>query len=201
MPSTPSGLSASRAQAELKVEALSPACDLYPLDAFYERAGQPLPRTWALDGPEMPEPYRSLLVHQRDMTPTLEAFHQERVHLRVLARELHGDEMWREVVLTTDEGGVAVEFGAIVIHCHRFPEAARQDVLGCRTPLGTILAVHEIAHVSRPTAYFAVEADSVISKAFGTDQASGLHYGRCNALLDVHGEPLANVVEVLPLLG
>ena len=37
-----------------------------------------------IDGEEMPEPFKSLLVHGNDMTPTLESFHGRCVHLRVL---------------------------------------------------------------------------------------------------------------------
>ncbi len=35
----------------------------------------------------MPEPYHSLLVHQNDMTPTLEAFHKDSAHIRALSRD------------------------------------------------------------------------------------------------------------------
>jgi hypothetical protein len=45
---------------------------VYPLDEFYARSGLPLPRIERTSGEEVPEPYRSLLVHQNDMTPTLE---------------------------------------------------------------------------------------------------------------------------------
>jgi len=46
----------------------------HPLDEFYARAGLPMPSLQELTGKEVPEPYRSLLVHENDMTPTLEQF-------------------------------------------------------------------------------------------------------------------------------
>ena len=52
----------------------------YPLDDFYAQAGLPLPRITAIPGEAMPEPYRTLLVHQNDMTSTLEKFHKSTVH-------------------------------------------------------------------------------------------------------------------------
>ena len=48
---------------------------LYPLSEFYQQLGRPLPEARTLQPEEMPETHRRLLVHERDMTPTLEAAH------------------------------------------------------------------------------------------------------------------------------
>ena len=47
----------------------------HPLDEFYRLAKRPLPGIKPVDGAALPEPYRSLLVHERDMTSTLGQFH------------------------------------------------------------------------------------------------------------------------------
>ena len=60
----------------------------HPLDEFYARSGLPLPPLEQVDGETVPEPYKTLLVHRNDMTPTLEDFHGRSVHLRVLGRAL-----------------------------------------------------------------------------------------------------------------
>ena len=52
----------------------------------------------------MPEPYRSLLAHNNDMTPTLSAFHARVIHLRVLSRQQRDDFYFREVVLVRADG-------------------------------------------------------------------------------------------------
>src|SRR6476661_2158911 len=54
----------------------------YPLDDFYARARLPLPDIQTINAAELPEPYRSLLAHSNDMTPTLSAFHARVIHLR-----------------------------------------------------------------------------------------------------------------------
>ena len=87
----------------------------YPLDDFYTQAGLPLPSIEAVPGDEVPEPYKSLLVHQDDMTPTLAKFHGDTIHLRVLRRQQRDDFYFREVVLVTDKDEKPVEFGAIKI--------------------------------------------------------------------------------------
>src|SRR5579883_102407 len=88
----------------------------HPLDEFYAAAGQPLPPLAQVEGEAVPEPYRRLLVHQNDMTPTLEAFHGGSVHLDVLGRRRKDDAYFREVILRLDSNNEPVEFGAIKIN-------------------------------------------------------------------------------------
>src|SRR5215831_9800067 len=83
---------------------------LYPLDTFYSLIEAPLPEVWAISGEEVPEPYRTLLVHKRDMTPTLEAHHGDQIELRVLDRHLDGNAYSRLVDLTLIGSGTVVEF-------------------------------------------------------------------------------------------
>lgn len=170
---------------------------LYPLDLFYRSAGADLPSIRRIPGEEMPDPYRDLLVHQRDMTPTLEAFHGETIHLRTLARVEDEGAFCRLVVLTTDESERPVEFGAIAIHLDVFPPEARELILGCRCPLGTILHRHGIRHTSAPRAYFEVEPDSTIQESLALLNGDRL-YGRRNVLSTPDGRVIADVVEILP---
>jgi len=170
---------------------------LYPLDEFYRRAGLVVPKASLVVGSEVPEPYRALLVHERDMTPTLEKYHAERIHLRTIGRRVDGEALSRLVVLTTNEGLKPVEFGAIVIHLDQFPTEAREVILGCHVPLGTILADFAIEHYSRPTAFLRVSADPLINGSLATAGTEEL-YGRRNVLKTPDGRALADVIEILP---
>jgi chorismate-pyruvate lyase len=133
------------------------------------------------------------------MTPTLEAFHGERIHLRVLGRWQEGDTYRREVALVLNGREQPVEFGAIVINLQHFPPAAREEILEGYRPLGTILATHNIERVSRPQAFLRVTSDDVMNEALQLDGTRVL-YGRRNVLLDANGNVLADVVEILPLV-
>src|SRR6266496_2745645 len=115
---------------------LPPRAVAYPLDEFYARSGQALPPLDQVDGAAVPEPYKTLLVHERDMTSTLENFHKRGVHLRLVSRQRRGDEYFREVVLVLDGDEEPVEFGAIKISLDRLPEKARRQILQERFPLG-----------------------------------------------------------------
>ncbi len=169
----------------------------YPLDDFYAQQNLPLPRIDAVDGKDVPEPYKSLLVHGDDMTPTLEKFHGAEVHLTVMRRQQRGDFYFREVVLTLDGTNRPIEFGAIKMNLTLFSPAARKLILEEREPLGHILRDCAVAHASRPKAYLRVESDDFINSAL---QLTGRHtlYGRRNTHFDTQNRPLAEIVEILP---
>lgn len=167
-----------------------------PLTGFYARlhAAPATPRV--IDGKDMPDPYRSLLVSRSDMTPTLERYHGSKLHLRILDSGRHGDEYRRHVVLL-DVREKAVEFGAIHIHLEVLPAQVQEVVLEGRRPLGGLLIESKVIHHSCPSAYFAVDGDDVINRTLQQTGTSEL-YGRCNTLVAEDGRPIAEVVEILP---
>jgi hypothetical protein len=171
---------------------------VYPLDDFYALAGRQLPPIDQVSEDLVPEPYRQLLVHQEDMTPTLEKFHGQRAHLRVLSRQTRGDFYFREVVLFTEQSARPIEFGAIKINLALFPALARRHILEEQEPLGTILGQDHIVHSSRPKAYLRIEPDPFIREALKLGSEKLVLYGRRNTLFDPEQRPLAEIVEILP---
>lgn len=156
----------------------------------------PLPEVQPIHGADMPEPYRGLLVHSRDMTPTLEAFYGEAMAITVLSREREVQTYLREVLLKTVVGRLPVEYGVIRIHLNRLPPAAMQAVLDEARPLGNILQTEAIPHLSWPQGFFRVPADAHLNQVFGLNYTGDL-YGRRNLLLDGARHLLADVIEVL----
>ncbi len=169
----------------------------FPLNDFYRRARLRLPAMEVIEADEVPEPYRSLLVHEHDMTPTLSAFYARVIHLRVLHRRQAGEFYFREVVLVAGGLDEPVEFGAIRIHLARFAPAAQRHILDERVPLGDLLRVHAVPHCSQPKAFFRVRADQLMVSALHLADRAWL-YGRRNTLLDAQQFPVAEVVEILP---
>jgi chorismate-pyruvate lyase len=170
---------------------------LYPLNEFYDQLGLPVPAVVRVKDSDVPEPYRSLLVHTRDMTPTLAGFYQRGVQLRVLRYALRHDVFSREIILVLDGDERPVVFGAIKIYLERFPVEARRLVEEMKQPLGTILQTQGIVHTSRPEAYIQVTADATINGALGLAGSHRL-YGRRNGLWNESQQALAQVVEILP---
>jgi hypothetical protein len=175
----------------------SPYSATYPLDYFYAIRGLPLPVMDQIEPDQMPEPYRSLLAHDRDMTSRLEAFHQRKIHIRAYARHYDGLEYFRQVVLELDGSLKPVEFGASKTNLYFFPALAREEIRRELRPLGGILRDFGIAFSSRPAAYFRVVADAAILGALHLSGAPPL-FGRRNTLLDAEERPIAEVVEILP---
>lgn len=169
----------------------------HPLDEFYLNAGLPLPQIEVVPGPSLPEPCRQLLVHDGDMTPTLEAFYNATIYIEVLRSEVRNSYYYREVVLLTEGRNQRVEFGAIKISLERLPLAARKDILAERLPFGTVLAKHRIGHTSRPKAFLKIQSDDFINQSLGVS-GSPVLYGRRNTLSNLAQEPLAEIVEILP---
>lgn len=170
---------------------------IHPLDAFYARNGVPLPPLDSVDGESIPEPARGLLVHDRDMTSTLENHYGRRVVLRLIGRVAKGDDYFREVILELDGTGQPVEFGAIHIHLARFTPGVRALILAEKLPLGRILNDNSIPYLSQPKAYLRLASDRTIDRLL---KLRGAHilYGRRNTLSNPAGEPLAEIVEILP---
>ena len=176
-----------------------PQTDLaHPLDEFCRLAKRALPSIEPVEGAAMPEPYRSLLVHERDMTSTLAQFHGSAIGLRVLHRHNAGDAYYREVLLLAKRSGRPVEYGAIKIHLGQFPGPARDAIIEASAPLGQLLHDHGIGHLSRPGGFLRIECDDHIGGLFGLDDRPVL-YGRRNTLYDgTGGHRLAEIVEILP---
>jgi chorismate-pyruvate lyase len=170
---------------------------VYPLDDFYVRAGKPLPAIERVPGDALPEPYRSLLVHENDMTPTLEKFHGVDIHLRIFEREQRDDFYFRQVALCRDDNERPVEFGANKVSLSLFPPKARQLILEERMPLGRVLRECEIPHHTHAKAFFQVRADDFIGKALGVREGEIL-YGRRATIFDSKHRPLSEIVEILP---
>ena len=169
----------------------------HPLDEFYAQMGMTLPSIEQIPGDEVPEPYKTLLVHTHDMTPTLEQFYRENLHLRVFRREYRGDLYFREVALVLDSNEQPVEFGAIKINLALYSPTARRQILEEHEPLGHILETCAVPHTSRPKAFLRIQSDDFINQSL---KLSGQHllYGRRNTLFDSQQRPLADILEILP---
>lgn len=166
------------------------------LERFYGKLGLPMPAIHDIDGQAMPEPYRRLLVHSSDMTPTLEAFYRQPIRLTVLTREQQDYAYLREVVLKSANDARPVEYGVIRICLDHLPPPASRRVLEEQRPLGNILQSDAIPHLSWPQAFFRVESDSHLAHVLYLSQPATL-YGRRNVLLDGSRRLLAEVIEIV----
>jgi chorismate-pyruvate lyase len=168
-----------------------------PLSVFYAWNHRPIPRFDLLEPDAVPQPYRELLVHNRDMTPRLEAFHGARVHIEPIHVLYENQAYTREVILRLDGSAWPVEYGAVRIHLSRLPEEVSEEVRVARRPLGTILGEAGLPRVSRPVRYLRVHPDETIRGTLHIGKADVV-YARQNRILNADGDPLAEVLEIVP---
>ena len=166
------------------------------LEHFYARSDSPMIALDRLAGDAVPEPYQALLVHSRDMTPTLEGFYGQKLFIRALHRELRETAYWREVTLNLTDSSHPIEYGVIRILLDRFPARARRLILDEQRPLGDILRREAIAHFGWPQSFFSAASDARLGAVLRLPRPGRL-YGRRNLLLDGTRRILAEVIEVL----
>jgi hypothetical protein len=175
-------------------------CDRFlPLLREFYKTLPELPAIFATFVPaeSIPQPQHDLLVHLSDMTSTLTRYYGEPLRLKVIDR--HEGPQWyrRHIVLETATSRRPVEYGAMQILLPLLSEAARQEVLAARSPLGAVLARHRLTYRHCPGGFFHIHSNRLIEQSLGL---AGPHwlYGRCNCMSDSAGQVVAEVVEILP---
>lgn len=169
---------------------------LYPLTIFRKRDRRPLPVVEHLEGNALPEPYRTLLYHEGDMTSRLEHHHASPIVIRALHIDAQPALYRREVLLCTEGAGLPVEYGAIEIRLDGFSDELRAEVMEAKLPFGGLLNKHGIEYRSQPRGFFRVLPDLTLCRLFGVDAASS-YYGRANRIVGPGRRTLARIVEVL----
>ena len=170
----------------------------YPLDVVYAQAGIDAPQTRAIAPSRIPLPYRSLLVHERDMTLTLESHFGGRVTLRALSTFRKGSSYYRRVLLAQEYSARPVEMGAVRIDLTAFKPRIRAQILSNRVPLGRLLRDGGVDYKSRPTLFLAVTPNSEMMGVFWMREPRVL-YGR-QTEMSIDGRKVGDIVEILPLV-
>ncbi len=169
---------------------------LYPLDTVYRRAGIDPPEARVVAEDEIPPPYRSLLVHENDMTVTLERHFGGRIVLRPLGVFTRGGSYFRRVLLVQEEAGQPVEMGAIRIDLDAFDATLRRKILRNEIPLGRILRDGHVDYRSVPRKFLAITPNPEMMGVFWMREPR-LLYGRRTEILR-EGHKVGDIVEVLP---
>ena len=175
---------------------MAPLRLLYPLDAVYTRAGIEPPNARAVAPDEIPLPYQSLLVHESDMTITLERHFGGRIVLRPLGVFTRGRSYFRRVLLVQEEAGQPVEMGAIRMDLDAFNATLRRRILQNEIPLGRILRDGHFDYRSVPKAFLAITPNPEMMGVFWMREPR-LLYGRRTEIIR-KGKKIGDIVEVLP---
>jgi hypothetical protein len=171
---------------------------MQPLELAYLQAGVPPPVATTVAPEALPMPYRALLVHERDMTLTLEEHFGGRVVLRPLSVFVSDGWYCRRVLLAQEYSGRPVEMGAIRIRLDALPPAVQEAIRRNEVPLGRLLRDAGVDFVSRPRDFFAITPNPEMLGVFWMREPRTLYGRRTDVLLS--GTPIGDIVEVLPLV-
>ena len=196
--STRSARPRAAAARRVSTRASSAPSILYPLDFVYGRAGVASPAVKRVMPAEIPEPYRSLLVHESDMTITLERHFGGRVTLRPLSTFTVGGSYFRRVLLAQEYSGRPVEMGAIRMKLDVFSPRIRALIHANEVPLGRILRDGGVDFKSIAKVFLEITPNPEMMGVFWMREARTL-YGRQTEVIH-HGAKIGDIVEVLPLV-
>ncbi len=145
---------------------------------------------------EVPEPFHQLLVHDRHMTTSMEAFHDCKVAVRVL--QSHRTENWysRQILLLSKRTQQVVLGGIVRIHLSMLDPDVQAGILREDTPLGHVLISHDVLRHIEVTQYLKFEPSAAMKAwpGFSSDQPS---YGRLG-ILYCDLQPAIELFEVVP---
>lgn len=171
---------------------------LYPLNLAYERAGLAPPAAESIDPDAIPSPYRNLLVHEQDMTMTLEQHFGGQIALRPLSTFSKGSSYFRRVLLVQTYSGRPVEMGAIRMNLDAFDTTIRAQIRRNDIPLGRLLRDGRVDYRSRPKVFLAVTPNPEMMGVFWMREPRTL-YGRQTEVM-LKGRKIGDIVEILPLV-
>ena len=178
--------------------ASSPDGLLYPLDLFYERAGVSGPTVKPITADLLPPPFHDLLVHQNEMTATLERHFGSQLVVRVLSSFTRDGSYFRRVLLTVEYSGRPIAMGAVRLELDRFKPAIRSRILAEQVPLGRIFREAGVLYESRPKRYVQLVPNAEMLGIFWMAEPRTM-YGR-RTEVTTGGVGIGDIVEIIPLV-
>jgi hypothetical protein len=142
----------------------------------------------------VPEPYRSMLVHDAHMTVTMEEFHRSKVDVRVIASRHDGDFYCRKIVLLKEGTDEVVQFGVVRFNFSYVTPAVREEIISQETPLGRVLINHNVLRHIDLGAVLRITAGPGLARHLQMPEG-GVTYGRL-ATIFCNGRPAVDLLEI-----
>lgn len=144
---------------------------------------------------QIPEPYHTLLVHEKHMTLTLTAHYRAFLELHVKEMHYEGSLYSRKITLTVPQVKSVIEYGLIRLDLRYVPEPVKQEIFQQRTPMGELLLRHNILQHVQPKWFLKLPPDCSILRWMGAKVDHPL-FGRLGTIY-CNGEPAVEVMEIV----
>ncbi len=168
------------------------------IEAMYRLFGETPPPCAKAAAETVPEPYRSLLDHERHMTVALEDHHHTSLNLVVKGRTHTPPFYARQILLLGGPDLRVVLFGLMRFDLRQVAESVQRQILEESIPLGRILISHGVLRQITAPQLLRIDPDAELRRDFGLSAAwSGSVYGRLATIL-CNDTPAVDLLEVLP---
>lgn len=171
-----------------------PRCQLVKLVELFFPNVASLGEFVEVDVESAPDRPRYLLAHNRHMTTTLEAFHQSRVDVEVLASATEGDFYCRQILLRKTSDQRVVQFAIVRLDFQCVDAAIRREIEQQGAPLGRILIDHNVVRNVVMLSLWRIEPTLELQQRLDMSAVSTI-YGR-TAMIYCNGEPAIELLEI-----
>lgn len=141
------------------------------------------------------EPFRTLLVHRKHMTVTVEKYHHCLVDLKVLAKRVTTAYYARKIVLTRQTDGAVVQYGIMRIKRKTLRDTLWQAVEDESAPLGRLLTGQGVLRDVEVIRVYRVLPEEELCQLFG-HRPGTITYGR-SARIRISGHAVVELLEII----
>lgn len=170
------------------LDELSRLTSLFPEEQPLITAAEHVP------GSLVPEPYKSMLVHERHMTVTMEKYHDCSVDVHVIDRRWDGEIYGRKIILTKQGTDVPVQFGIVRFDFQYVTPAVRDEIVSETIPLGRVLINHNVLRHIDLGAVLKMTAGPGLARYLDMEEG-GETYGRL-ATIFCNKRPAVDLLEI-----
>ncbi len=156
------------------------------------------PRFETVEARLLPEPWASMLDHDRSMTAALAECYGDRITLRLIGDDilLPDKVLDRAVILGAEALGKPVALAGLRIYLDRFSPSVRVRFVEALEPFGGILKQMGLAFSSEPVQFVKCAATPLMAGWLDVPEGAEL-FGRLNAIYAPDRTQLAQVLELL----
>lgn len=175
---------------------MDPRAELEKLTGLFPDGPPMIESAEHVPGSTVPEPYKSLLVHDSHMTVSMERHHDCTVDVRILAlRDVDEQNVYaREIVLTKRGTEHVVQFGIVRFDFDYVTEAVREEIVAGEIPLGRVLINHNVLRHVDLGAVLRFRCGPGLADLFRCEQGTET-YGRL-ATIFCNGQPAVDLLEI-----
>lgn len=149
-----------------------------------------------VSGPEVPEPFRTLLDHRSHMTVAMERHHGGPMRLRVVqvGSDPGNPSRYSREILLESLGGQVVQYGIVRLDLAAVDAATAAAIRAAELPLGRLLIASQPFREIHRVSLLAVDPGPGLAGLFGVPPHCGT-YGRV-AEIAISGRPAVELLEI-----